>query len=311
MRRYESIEAQASLWLAREDRGLSPAETAAREMWLGQSTCHRVVYLRLKAAWQRESISSAVRHAAVSPWRFPRSIGLRALAAVFLLVCLCSGGWYLLRPEPDVYVTRVGQQETVKLADGTRVELNTDTRLRVKETRAARVVRLDRGEAYLEIARDAARPFVVFAGNHKITDVGTKFSVRRDGQYVRVMVTEGKVRVGGRAASGGRAVDAAAWQCVTALGSEILVSGKSERYILDRLSWRQGLLVFDQVSLADAAAEFNRYNASHISVQGKARALRIGGRFRANNISVFVAMIRDDFGLAVRQRGNEIVVSGS
>ena len=94
-----------------------------------------------------------------------------------------------------VYATELGGHATVPLADGSKIELNTDTKLRAALAEEQRTVWLDRGEAYFEVSKDPNRPFVVMAGDRKVTVLGTKFSVRRDGDRVSVAVAEGKVRV--------------------------------------------------------------------------------------------------------------------
>lgn len=321
MSRFEHIEDQAAQWLAREDRGFEASELAAFEAWLNQATVHKVAYLRLRAAWQRTDRLAALRQPTLAPAPrahvYDRVPAYRALAATLLMaVGIGLAGYYLSGERAPavesvpVYATRVGQHQTVHLADGTSVELNTNTRLQAGMTSRARVVKLERGEAYFEVAHDTTRPFIVFAGNRKITDIGTKFSVRRDGDEVQVLVAEGRVRVDIPSAHGGaQALEAAASSLVVAKADGTLVAQKSQHVIADRLSWRQGVLVFDQDTLAAAAAEFNRYNNKHIIVTGHARDLRIGGRFRSDNVEVFVSLIREGFGLKIERAGSEIVVS--
>jgi transmembrane sensor len=321
MSRIEGIEDQAAQWLAREDRGFEASELAAFEAWLNESTANKVAYLRLQAAWQRTDRLGALRQP-VLPWAprryFRDTVPVyRALAATLLLmVGIGLAAYYLsgqrgpVAESVPVYATRIGQHQTVRLADGTSVELNTNTRLRARMTTASRVVKLEQGEAYFDVARDTSRPFVVYAGNRKITDIGTKFSVRREGDDVQVLVAEGRVRVDiPNARVGGRAIEAAASSMIVAKADGTLVAQKSQHTIADRLSWRQGMLVFDQDTLAAAAAEFNRYNNKHIIVVGQARDLRIGGRFRPDNVEVFVSLIKEGFGLKIEHTDTEIVVS--
>jgi transmembrane sensor len=314
MSRFEVIEEQASLWLAREDRGLDADEAAALEAWLSADTAHRVSYLRLKATWmQMDRLAGAP---ATRPARSV-SVAWRALAATVLIAALGAGGWYFSRPlwsQTDamtVYATHLGQNQTAQLADGTRVELNTNTRLRYKMTTTSRVVTLEQGEAYFDVAKDAKRPFVVYAGSRKITDIGTKFSVRRDGDAVEVLIAEGRVRVDSQnARSGTRAVEAGAGSIIVGkAGAGTLVAIKSQQDIADKLSWRQGMLVFNQETLGAAAAEFNRYNKKHIIVVGAARDQRIGGRFRPDNAEGFASLIKEGFGLKIEDTGTEIIVS--
>lgn len=309
----DELENLAAAWLAREDRGLTPEETAARDGWLAASTLNRVAYLRLKGAWQRADRLSALN----SP-ELPRPVAARSLRrpplaalAAALLVALGTGGWYLShQPKEQVFATAVGKAQAVTLADGSRMELNTDTRVRTDMTAARRVVTLESGEAYFEVVHDAHRPFVVYAGNRRITDLGTKFSVFRNGDDVRVTVREGRVKVD---VLSGPAVDAPvvaeAGDMVVAKGSETLVSAKPDSDISRDLSWRDGMLVFNQQTLAEAADQFNRYNTRKIMVEGNARRIRIGGSFKADNVDVFVMLLHRGFGLSVDDQGQRILIS--
>lgn len=314
----DEIEMMAAAWLAREDRDLTPVEAAELQQWLAASTLNRVAYLRLKASWQRADRLSALKNPAapvVEPSGFltrllerPRLIA--AIAAVLLLVA-GAGTWQLRRaPREQVFATTVGKMQAVRLADGTRMELNTNTRLRTEVTAARRVVTLEAGEAYFDVVHDAARPFMVYAGNRRITDLGTKFSVFRNGDDVRVTVQEGRVKVDvlNRPAVDAPVV-AEAGHTVMAKGSETLVFAKPDTGISSDLAWRSGMLVFNQQTLADAAEQFNRYNSRKIVVEGKARRIRIGGSFKADNVDVFVLLLHRGFGLSVENQGTRIVVS--
>ena len=309
----DETEQQAAGWLAREDRGLDQAERHALAIWLGQSTLHRVAYLRLKAGWQRADRLTVLKTSApavVHPPVWKRPVALAALAASLLLIA-GAGMWFKLRPPPEqIYATGIGKLQAVRLADGTRMELNTDTRVRTDVTAARRVVTLDAGEAYFDVVHDAKRPFTVYAGNRRITDLGTKFSVFRDGDDVRVMVREGRVKVDvlDRTAAA-MPVVAEGGHTVVAKGNEVLVLTRPDTDIEKGLSWRSGMLVFSQESLAEAADQFNRYNTRKIVVEGAARRIRIGGSFKADNVDVFVLLLHRGFGLTVDDRGKRITVS--
>jgi len=314
----DETEMMAAAWLAREDRDLSAGEAAELEQWLSASTLNRVAYLRLKASWQRADRLSALKNPAASiaepsgllTGLLARPRLLAAMAAALLLVA-GAGGWQLWRgPREQVFATAVGKMQAVRLADGSRMELNTNTRVRTDVTAARRVVTLDAGEAYFDVVHDAARPFVVYAGNRRITDLGTKFSVFRNGDDVRVTVQEGRVKVDvlDRPAVDAPVV-AEAGHTVMAKGSETLVFSKPDTDIDNGLAWRSGMLVFNQQTLADAAEQFNRYNSRKIIVEGKARRIRIGGSFKADNVEVFVLLLHRGFGLSVDNQGTRIVVS--
>jgi len=198
--------------------------------------------------------------------------------------------------------------QAVRLADGSQVELNTNTKLHADVTSAKRTVMLDAGEAYFDVVHDAKRPFTVYAGNRRITDIGTKFSVFHNGDDVRVTVREGRVRVESLDQIGNSVV-ADAGHVVMIKGGETLIIEKTESDIADDLSWRSGVLVFNQQTLAEAAEQFNRYNERQIRVEGGARRIRIGGSFRADNVDVFVMLLHRGFGLSVNEQSGTIVVS--
>jgi transmembrane sensor len=309
----DQTEETAAAWLAREDRGLAADEAAALERWLAADTRNRVAYLRLKEAWRRADRLSALKSPAMMPRPAPRSRLPAVLAALAAMLVLAVGGagWWLWQAQPEqVYATGIGKLQTVRLADGTRMELNTNTRVRTDVTAKRRVVTLDSGEAYFDVVHDANRPFTVYAGSRRITDLGTKFSVFRDGDDVRVTVREGRVKVDVLDPSAVNApVEAQAGHMVITKGNESLVMTRPSEDIANELSWRNGMLVFNQQTLADAADQFNRYNTRKIVVEGAARHIRIGGSFKAQNVDVFVLLLHRGFGLSVDDQGERIVVS--
>ena len=310
----EQIEELAAQWVSREDRGLAPDESSALAGWLEQSTANRLAYLRLKAGWQKTERLVALRRAQTvanaEPWLLRRRV-LAFAAAILVLMAVGAGIWLRTRPaSPAVYATHFGERPVLHLSDGTNIQLNTGTQVRTSVTRAQRTVTLEHGEAYFEVVHDANRPFVVLVGNRRITDLGTKFSVRRDGDDIKIIVTEGRVRVDIANASQATApVYAVGGNVVVAKADETLVASKSLKDIDDDLSWRAGMLVFDQETLASAAAQFNRYNRRQIVVKGAARDIRIGGSFSADNIEVFALLVRNALGLKVTQEDDQITIS--
>jgi len=310
----ERIEDLAAHWVAREDRGLLPEENAQLMAWLEAGTSHRLAYLRLKSGWQRTERLAAFKASRQFPedgtdrrWR----TWIMAAAAAAVVAVAGAGLWLHFRaPAPIIYATQRGERPVLRLSDGTRIQLNTDTQVQTNVTRLVRTVTLERGEAYFDVVHDAKRPFVVIAGNRRITDIGTKFSVRRDGDDVKVIVTEGRVRVDIVDAPLPTApVFADGGHVVVAKADETLVASKSLKEIDGDLAWRAGMLTFDEETLADAAEQFNRYNRRQILVTGTARDIRIGGSFRADNVDVFVLLVRNALGLKVTQENEQIVIS--
>jgi transmembrane sensor len=311
----EKTEQTAAQWVAREDRGLAPGEDAALSAWLEDATANRLAYLRLRTSWANTARLAALQN---SPNFSDRTLARRswsrlALAAALTVAALGGGAYYyaVRQSQQLVFATRIGERPTLHLSDGTSIQLNTDTAVRASITHATRTVTLEKGEAYFEVVHDASRPFTVLAGNRRITDLGTKFSVRRDGDKVTVVVKEGRVRVDSldKAPTPIAPVYAGGGNVVLAKADEMLVAAKSEKDLSDDLSWRDGMLVFNQKTLADAAEEFNRYNNKRIVVSGAARDIRIGGSFRADNIEVFAQLVRNALGLKVTDANGQIEIS--
>lgn len=315
MNRREQIEAEAADWLARADRGLTREEASAFEQWKLAEAEHRVVFLQLRQTWQRLDRLSASRQAPVPARRLLPRLPLAAAAiAAVLVLCVGAGiAYWAQKTSVQQFQTAVGAQRSLQLADGTHVELNTDTVIHATMESGTRTVRLDRGQAYFEVVHDARHPFVVIAGNRRITDLGTKFSVLRDGDRVVVVVKEGQVRVdliGEDPASAPAApVLAERNTVVIARDAETLVAVKSAQEIDNAMLWRSGLLFFSQEPLADVVEDINRYNARKIEVVGPARDIRIGGSFRRDNIEGFKQLLRDGFGLKIVDTGDKVVIS--
>lgn len=312
------IDEKASLWLAREQNGLTGEEQAALEAWLAEAPHNMVAYLRLKAAWERAGRLAVLKNpmrAAASPKSRWTLLGIPTAIAAILAVAY-AGNSYLrpaLRPVAHhvvAYRTQIGQTRSYQLSDGTRMDLNTNSRVRVDFTSENRAVTMEAGEAFFQVAHDARHPFIVNAGKRRITDIGTKFAVYLDGDSVRVLVSEGRVKVETQpGAPGPGPIMTEAGHVVIVQGMEALVFAKPVHEISSDLSWRDGMLTFDQQPLAEVAKAFNRYNVRHIEVEGRARRIRIGGSFKADNVDAFVVLLQQGFGLTVKNQGDKIVVS--
>jgi transmembrane sensor len=310
--RTNEIDEQASAWIIREGEGLSQAQEAARDAWLETSLANRVAYLRLRSTWQRADRLSILRGTPVIPPTTHAREAHRRLAAGLAVIAITGAvaAGYLYYPR-ETYETPIGAREMVHLADGSTMELNTDTAVRATVDEKDRRIVLDRGEVFLEVIHDASRPFTVIAGNRRITDLGTKFSVRRDGEKVDVIVSEGRVSIDNLDKTGvAPSVIAQKNTQVLANANNTLVAVKSPEEIHNALGWRQGFLIFNQESLSDAAAEFNRYNQKKLIIDGDIIAkTRIGGSFDASNVDAFARLLREGFGLKVEETDGEVHVS--
>ena len=239
----------------------------------------------------------------------------RAVAAAVALVALGSlawGGWQLGGREQARYASGVGEVKSVAMTDGSTATLSSDSQLQVRMTRGERHVALVRGEAFFDVAHDPRRPFVVEAEGRRVRAVGTRFSVRRDADALRVVVTQGKVSLDSAPGADGRGQPAAllpAGSMATADRNGVLVRSlplaEAERF----LEWRSGYLSFDDASLATVAAEFNRFNRRKLEVADPSIAgLRIGGNFRWDNADGFAGLLEQGFPVRAERRPDRIVL---
>lgn len=327
------IEEEAARWLLRrEDPDWSTADAVALAAWLDCTMAHRAAFWRLEQGWAAADrvaalgLSAPPARASRLGWRrgigsiarMPR--GFRGSIAASLLVFLLAGGiWWsriISSPAPEAvtlaYRTPVGGQRLLKLDDGSRVEMNTATTLRASAGSDTREVWLDDGEAYFDIVHRRDRDFVVHAGPRTITVLGTRFIVRRAGDKVTVAVLSGRVRVQDAVPEAGARMRSA----VVTTG-DIAVSQPRATLIttdtpvrVDAIAaWRNGMIVFDNTTLSDATAEFNRYSKRPIHVADPALAeLRIGGSFRTRDGAAFVELMRRAYHVRVRDDDTAIVL---
>jgi transmembrane sensor len=306
------------------DRQLSEEWTqgdeTALEDWMQESLAHRVAYWRLEAAWEQTDRLAALRRpmrqtpppaAPEGNWPQRRWMFFARIAAAVVIVgaLALTGAFYANKPSVKSYATEIGGRETITLRDGSQIELNTDSTVRVALSNDERKVWLDKGEVFFQVRHNAKRPFVVIAEGHRIVDVGTKFSVRREARGLSVAVTEGEVRIEASGAKG-KPTTLTAGQVALAGATSVSIAKKPVDELSTELKWRNGLIEFRYSTLADAAKEFNRYNRNKLVIADESAAkLTIVGTFGTNDVDAFVRLAKRVFGLRVSQRGDETVIS--
>ena len=230
-----------------------------------------------------------------------------------LLVASLALGWrHYTTVDQASYRTAIGDLQQVPLADGSTATLSSDSRILVSLSHGERHVDLQQGEAFFEVAKDPGRPFVVSAGGRRVIAVGTRFAVRRDVADLRVVVTEGVVRLeSDNRPDGHRQPTTLLPAGSVALASDagVVVHAGSVQQAEEYLSWRSGFVSFHDTPLAIAAAEFNRYNARKIVVGDAAvGAMRVGGNFRWSNTDAFVRLLVQGFPIKASHQHDAIVL---
>jgi transmembrane sensor len=241
---------------------------------------------------------------AAPPAQRPRRRTLKWVGGIAASVVLAGAGlWSAARwMGGDTYVTRLGEQRSVRLSDGSFVHLNTQSRIRVRFSGDERELKLVAGEALFVVAQDRARPFRVRGGERVIEAIGTEFNVYQRARGTKVSVLEGAVRISGNAepVSAGEQVE------ITRNGA---VAKEPDANVNEAIAWREQRLIFRGERLEDIAAEFNRYNPVQIRVEGDAaRNRRLTGTGTANSPESLVQFLNQYEDLRVDRRGDVIVV---
>ncbi len=198
------------------------------------------------------------------------------------------------------YRTEPGERKTVRLSDGSSVELNTRTRMVVRiAATGQRSVKLLDGEAMFEVTHDASRPFVIQAGTGRITVTGTRFDVRRGALRTEVAVESGSVIVQGLGDGQSSRLSAGLGTTVDSRGA---VAPGSPVDLAATLAWRAGKLVFNDAPLAQVVAEVSRYRRQPVRVaDGAAGALRVSSVFRSDDTDGLLAALPQMLPVGVRQ----------
>ena len=233
-----------------------------------------------------------------------------ACLVVFVAIALVPE----LSPFSPRYASGRGEQRQVTLPDGSRMTVNTDSEVRVSFDERERNLDLLRGEAYFEVTKDPARPFVVRAGLAHVRAVGTKFSVRRDVNATEVVVTEGKVQVVREGAASMVGPDS---------GPIVLTPGDSAKIVAAEpavqvasidvaraTAWTAGNVEFDEATLADVIRDVNRYTSKEFVIDDPSlNEIRLSGRFRVGDIESVKSALKNRFEIVPFDDGNVIRLS--
>jgi transmembrane sensor len=316
MKRREMIDQEASRWLAARDAGPPSVEQEAEfHGWIEADIRHRVAYLRLEETWRRSDRLNELRpldrdvDADLLRSRSARARWPLALAASFL-GALVFAGYVLVQSQFgwQHYETAVGGFSRIVLEDGSVMDLNTDSDVKVRIDAQRREVRLLRGEGRFQVAHESTRPFVVSAADADVRAVGTAFTVRlHAAARVDVLVSEGSVAIASPGVLHSPPVKAG--EVAVLLPDRLSVSRIEPQQVESRLAWTSGKLQFRGETLREAAAEFNRYNRRQIQLGDPALAdLRVGGTFNATDPESFAAALTSTFSLRVEPGSPDTIV---
>lgn len=321
--------AAAADWHGRLDEDDSARTHAQFDAWLAADPRNQAAFAAVEQTWS--SLAAApvdarvlkMRREALSATHRLRFFRVAAAAAVvgiavaiaYAIVPMFSvgpashSGMMRAATEGGAFRTAVGERSNITLSDGSSVVLNTNSRVEVRYTPEQRSVRLLAGQAWFQVAKNPERPFVVEAGDQRVTALGTAFDVRMDGgDSVQVTLAEGKVSVEPILSPLARLISPPPVPKLLVAGEALIVSEdapveKRKADLTKLASWRKGQVVFDNDTLETAIAEINRYSATRIELADPSLGqLRVSGVFKAGHSDSFVETVTGHYPLQIASR---------
>lgn len=325
-----AAEEAASRWIARlESDDVSDTDRAEFQAWLEADSLNREMFADMRRTWHRldalahyEPNWKEIRSRAESPTRRRSALVVSAAAAVLAALGVAAI-WQAPQLNQNQYATTIGEQRSIELADGSVVQMNTNTTIDVRYTADRRTVALLKGEAHFDVEKDVTRPFVVIASGGLIRAVGTAFNVQvLEDANVEVTVTEGVVEVLSDASVGtanvGESGHGVAPTRITS-NHKILydpqriatgnVAAVPVEKIERELAWRHGMLSFDGQSLDVVIKEVSRYtNVEFEFASDDLRKVQVGAYFKATDTDALLELLRSALDIESRRIGNTVLI---
>lgn len=332
----DTLEHEAREWLLRldGDEPLSREEKQSLQVWMARSPAHQQELVRIAEFWDSANVltellipmhqvASDIRHRTAGSGFLASLLSQRGAVVVAMSVLLAV---VLLRvavqpvsldASNGIYASAIGEVRMETLADGSVLQINTDSQVQVEYSEQVRKLRLLRGEAHFEVAHNQAWPFEVYAGNGRVKAVGTAFLVRLEADRLNVIVTDGRVDLAlNRPQEGTQPSNeiSAADAPLTTVGSLEQGQGASfdaelsfeshhllaQKDMQRQLSWREGYLVFEGESLQVVVAELNRYLPQRVEIADQAlNNILIGGRFKVDELEALFDVLEASFNIRV------------
>lgn len=315
---------QASEWFARMRGPEAEESRQAFDRWHDDPANARA-YAEIEAVWSLAGASrpaqsrqqsgrltpqASDRGAATRSWKGP-VLAAAAVALAMVVIALLLSGYGRSDPHGQplaAYASKVGQIRTVVLADGSRVTLDTASRIVPSFSGRERRVTLVGGRGRFAVAHDEERPFIVIAGHREVIARGTVFDVRFDGRNLEVTLLEGKVDIeqSGHDAGSGTPI-----RLTPGKRAVIDEGGKGPRIEVAPpvASWTEGMISADDTPLADLVREANRYSAAPVVLaESGLGGVRVSGAFKPGDAEALGAALAEALDLSVSSHPDGSVI---
>ncbi len=308
---------QASYWVSLlHDRNCTSQQRLAFQAWLSQSPQHQQAYQEVEACWQQMGNLEALAKPQLEAARAyinnnqhkRRWLPIQSLAiAASILLLVIAVPFARLFLDNGVYLTAKGEQTHIQLSDDTRIDLNTDSEIKVAYTFFERKVRLERGEALFTVTHDADKPFEVAASDGFIRDIGTQFNVYKQADKVAVTVLEGEVSVSYQQAKTRQNLMAGMQLIYSEDGQKQLTN--NDESIHDVAAWCDGQIIFKSQRLETVLEQLSRYHSVQLNVgNAKLAALKVSGSFPTENLDLALNTIAASLPVQFIHQGTSDIV---
>jgi transmembrane sensor len=305
------LEEAAGWWARIQDADAANEEISAWLEWLDADAQNREAFERIQQLSLRLQATQRVALASGSLRRAPRVRWLAAAAVLIIVV----GTAVIARfnasstARPLTFSTNVAALEQAPLPDGSMISLGGSTAVEARYDSAARVIRLDEGEAYFEVRHEPTlRPFIVNAGHLSIRALGTAFNVRKTQERVDVTVTEGKVSIASSAQASADVEVAAGERALYDPGTDrIRIASVDAQHAL---AWRERRLEFVDEPLDSVIANVNRYSPRRVDVVDvDLHSYSYTGTFHPDALDEWLIAINRSFPVTIDAHGDSIIIT--
>lgn len=346
----DRIREQAMEWIILlDDRELDQGEVDEFLDWLDASPRHRPEFIELAKLWGGMDVMSQLAHlipldqqseagdgGTLSSqqeykWR-PQWVAMAAslvfvsLIGIFMAASDIEQWDFVYSRSVDAYSTKVGVQNTIRLADNSVINLNTDSSVKVDYREHSRDIYLERGEAHFDVEHDPQRPFIVHVGDGTVRAVGTAFNIHYNEGIVDVLVTEGVVEVTASLAepeivepqavvAPGQAQEQTMTRTSIGVGQSVAfkevirsVDTVAPKEIERKLAWKNGMLIFEGDYLEHAIKKITRYTDTQILIKDPSiRDVQVGGYFKTGEIDAMLDTFETSFGIKVTRISKNLI----
>ncbi len=307
------VKTEAVTWVTRLNSGESgPEDRELFEAWVSRSDLNRTEYQRADR-WLRElrdrtpeTLPEVVAALRYRPRRRYFALSLAASILVIIAVAFLLFDFNSREGASYDYQTAKGQQQDIKLADGSQVKLNTDSQIGVRFSSELRRIELIRGEVLVTVNGADHRPLQVVAANGIIRDLGTVFDVYRRPNNISVTVLQGAVSV---------TMDTGEESKWLGPGERIAYNdaghfeAKQNVNMNAATAWSRDLFVFRDTPLQQVVQEVQRYHDKNILIADPSLGqLALRGTFKIDNLDALLLSIEAVLPVNVSHRDDGTIV---